>query len=462
MGWWRINGYGIPNQFIQHAGLNTHGLLICHIFYQLRNSMNTLTSQGRSIYYRSILQEADFITKILSKPQGRLVVLIWEYIPFVYHNNNALARFMGIAGNLLILLCNALLSVNHHQHYISSIHSPQRTHNAITLNSFINLATTAHTCCINQHKFNAIGNKMGINGISSSTSHIADNNPVLTNQCINNGGFAYIWTANNRNADFILILVLTSIFWESCHYRIQQISQANGIRCSNANRIPQAKAVKLIDSCLQLWAVYLIYCYNNRLFGIPQHTAYFLVSSSQTRAAIYHEYDYIGLLHSHQGLLTHGLKNMICILKFNTACIYNGKIMIQPFSLHINTITSYPRHIINNRHPPLANLIKKSRLAHIWAAYNSNYRLTHLTFLLSWYRLRCSATYTKHCLLLHRYNYANQPEQYKNHCPLPQFPPDRTGFGKSHPDLHHPRKYYHQSAGQIQESEFHPPAYQCP
>ena len=39
---------------------------------------------------------------------------------------------------------------------------------------------------------------------------------------------------------------------------------------------------------------------------------------------------------------------------------------------------------------------------------------------------------------------------------------DRTCLGKSHPDLHHPRKYYHQSAGQIQESEFHPPAYQCP
>ena len=91
MGRRRIDGHGITDELVQHAGLNAHGLLVSHILYQLRDAVDALPGQGGGVQHRRILQEADFIPQILRKAQGGLVILVREHIPLIDNDNDALA-----------------------------------------------------------------------------------------------------------------------------------------------------------------------------------------------------------------------------------------------------------------------------------------------------------------------------------------------------------------------------------
>ena len=132
---------------------------------------------------------------------------------------------MGIACNLLVLLGDAFLCVDDHQHHIGTVNGPEGTHHAVTLNSFVNLALTAHACGINQHELDIVRHEMGINGITGSPRHIADNHPVLPNQGIDDRGLAHIRAADNSDADLVLLLVLPVILRKGSHYCIQKVTQ---------------------------------------------------------------------------------------------------------------------------------------------------------------------------------------------------------------------------------------------
>ena len=50
---------------------------------------------------------------------------------------------------------------------------------------------------------------------------------------------------------------------------------------------------------------------------------------------------------------------MIALIKFNAARINHDKLMVQPFRIHIDTVTRHTWHIVNNGDTLLANLVKQ-------------------------------------------------------------------------------------------------------
>ena len=57
---------------------------------------------------------------------------------------------MGIAGNLLVLLGDAFLCIDHHQHYIGPVYGSQGTHDAVALHRLFDLAPATHACSVDK------------------------------------------------------------------------------------------------------------------------------------------------------------------------------------------------------------------------------------------------------------------------------------------------------------------------
>ena len=71
---------------------------------------------------------------------------------------------------------------------------------------------------------------------------------------------------------------------------------------------------------------------------------------------------------------------MIAFIELNPARINDGEFMIEPFRIHIDTVTRHARHIIYNRNTLFSNLIEQGGLTDIGTSNHSNNRFTHVVY----------------------------------------------------------------------------------
>ena len=87
------------HDLIEHAGGDTHGLVLAHHINELKHLVHTLSCYGRDKYHLSILHEGQGILDLFGELVDSLVVLL-DGIPLVDGNDDALAPVMGDAGSM--------------------------------------------------------------------------------------------------------------------------------------------------------------------------------------------------------------------------------------------------------------------------------------------------------------------------------------------------------------------------
>ena len=91
----------------------------------------------------------------------------------------------------------------------------------------------------------------------------------------------------------------------------------------------------------------------------PQKPPDLLVRGGQPSTSVDEEENDIRLLHRELCLTAHGAEDMVALVKLDAARIYYRKLVVQPLRIHIDAVTRHPRHVIDNRHALLTNLIEQ-------------------------------------------------------------------------------------------------------
>ncbi|MNV57341.1 hypothetical protein D3C71_1496700 [compost metagenome] len=128
---------------------------------------------------------------------------------------------MCITSDMLVLVDDALFTVNYNENHISPFNRTHRTHNTVFLNVLIYLTFFAHTCSIDKHITLSITFKRRINSIASSTCNITNDNAFFTQNCVNQRGFTYIRTANQSYTNHIFIVFIIYFLWQTFYDSVQ-------------------------------------------------------------------------------------------------------------------------------------------------------------------------------------------------------------------------------------------------
>ncbi|MOA42721.1 hypothetical protein D3C78_1647940 [compost metagenome] len=91
---------------------------------------------------------------------------------------------MRVAGNMLILLYNALFAIDQNKHHICSFNRFHRTHDTVFLRRFIHLATLAHAGSVDENITLSVSFEWRIDRITRSAGDVADDDAILSQQCI--------------------------------------------------------------------------------------------------------------------------------------------------------------------------------------------------------------------------------------------------------------------------------------
>ena len=214
---------------------------------------------------------------------------------------------------------------------------------------------------------------MSVDGIAGGACHIADNDPLLSQHLVHQGGLANVGTSNDRDSQFIGLLLFLGFLGEGPHHGIQQVTDIHGVGGRQSYGVTQAQIVKLVNIHGLLWAVNLVHPQDNGLLGMAQELCHFLIGVGQATASVHQkEYD-VGFLHGQLCLLAHGLQDMVALIKLNAPGVNHGELMVQPLGIHIDAVTGDAGHIVHDGDALLANLVEQGGLAYIGAPHYSHY-----------------------------------------------------------------------------------------
>ena len=285
---------------------------------------------------------------------------------------------MGVARDLLILLRDALEGVDHHEHDVGAVDGAQRAHDAVALDRLVDLAAAAHARRVDQRELRAVLREVRVDGIARRARHIADDDALLAENRIDDGGLADIRAADDGNADLILVLDLFLLLREGRDDRVEQVAEVHGVRSRDGDRVAEAQVVELVDVHRALRAVDFVDREDHGLLRAAQQARDLLVRRRQAGAAVDEEQDDVRLVHGQLCLLAHRLENVVALIELDAAGIDHREVLVEPLRIKVDAVARDARHVVDDGDTLLANLIEERGLADIRTADNRHDWFAHI------------------------------------------------------------------------------------
>ena len=150
-------------------------------------------------------------------------------------------------------------------------------------------------------------------------------------QLIDQRGLTNIRFTYNSNLRNIRILILSRILREMFYDLIKHISKSLTVSCRNGKWLADSQIIKFINiHHIFLNAVHLIHCKYHWFAAAAKHICNFRIRIHKSLMYICNKDNDIRSINSDLSLLPHLRKNHIAAIRFNTTCVNNSKIIIQP------------------------------------------------------------------------------------------------------------------------------------
>ena len=98
--------------------------------------------------------------------------------------------------------------VDDHEDNIRPLHSSDSTDNAVPLQLFFDLVLSAQPGSVNEDIFFPVVHDLRVNSVSRCSCHIRDNDPVLSQEAVDDRGFAHIRFSHDGDPGPVILLFL--------------------------------------------------------------------------------------------------------------------------------------------------------------------------------------------------------------------------------------------------------------
>ena len=273
--------------------------------------------------------------------------------------------------NVLVLRLNAPGGIDHQHADIAVFDGPDRTHDRIELQVFVDLRLFADTGRIDQVKLLAKLVVFGVNRVARGTGHIGHNVAVDAHKRIDQRRFAGIRTTDHGDTrKRTLVGVDFFRFGQQPHNFIEQIARSRTRHRRNAHRIAQPEAVKFGRLVLQVVVVGFVGHQQHRFFDGAQRCGHILVEFRHPVLHIHHKQDDIGFFDGDGHLTVDGVFEDVVATGYQAAGIHQRKPLVPPLHLTVLTVAGGARLIAHNGAAGFGQTIKKGGFPDIGTPHN--------------------------------------------------------------------------------------------
>ena len=311
----------------------------------------------------------------------RLAHAFFHQIPFVNHDDARLLFLDDFIANLIVLLGNAHLGVEHQHGNIAARNGIFRALHAEELDRFIHTPRFAHPSRINQHVPFAFPVRLHlerhVDGIARCSWNRADDDALRLGKRVNDGRFSDIRSTNDRKLQTMLRrhFRLFAVRKKRYCFRGKRLD-AFAMNRGNRKHIIKAQPCKIRRLILHPLRVHLVRSDQNWFARPSQPFRHFLVERHHAFLNVDYKNDSVRGFNRQSHLFDCRLNDRVPLFfpaqQPNAARVHQSKLAPLPFRFAADTIARHARLIVHNRDAPPNHAIEQRRLPDVRPPHNCN------------------------------------------------------------------------------------------
>ena len=168
----------VGEDVVEHAGGDAHGALVVDKVDELEQPLGALAGQGRDEQHRRVGHEAQVAQDVLAHFLHGAGLFV-NQVPLVHDDDGRLARLVREAGDLRILLRDAVARVDHDQAHIRALDGELGAHDGEFLNAVVHARLAPDAGGIDKDIFAVFVLKAGVDAVARRAGDVADDDALF-------------------------------------------------------------------------------------------------------------------------------------------------------------------------------------------------------------------------------------------------------------------------------------------
>ncbi len=347
--WGRIILDDRKHHLVQLGRRDTLGAILVNLLGGLQHLQDTLFRQSGDKQDREVGKRSQTLADSGRVRVDHLLALIFDQVPLIHTNHQSLLILLHQREDIHILALDTPRSVQHQHADIRVLDGADRTDHRVILQVLIHLPLLTDTRRIHQIEVQAEFIIFRVDGITGRACDIGNDMTILANKSIDKRRFSRVRASYNRDTGQLLLQYLHLLLGQRRHDLIQQIPGIRTIDGRDAERISQAKRVKLRRGRMQIIIIRLVRHHDHRPLATTQDLRHLHVQIRDAIQYIDDEQDHVRLLDSHFYLLVDLLLENILRVNHPSACVNQRKLLAGPLHLAVLTVAGSTSLLVHDR-----------------------------------------------------------------------------------------------------------------
>ena len=244
------------------------------------------------------------------------------------------------------------------------------------LHAIVDFGLAANARGINKRVAAALVFHHGVDRVARSAGNIRNNQAVLPQHFVDDGGFARVRLADYGNANAIRLLFLFLPIAQSVQRGVQNVSRTAPVQAGKRNGfLIEAKLVKLVKlHGRAAHRIALIDAGNDRFAAFFEHHGNVVVVGGNAGANVAHEQDHVGGVNGDLRLQFHLRKDHIVAFRLNAAGVDDHQLAAAPLGFAVNAVARDAGNILHNGAALADKFIEQGAFSNVRSAHNGKDR----------------------------------------------------------------------------------------
>ena len=236
------------------------------------------------------------------------LVVLFDAVPLVDHDDAGFARLVSQTRHLGVLLRDPFVGVDEDEAHVTTVDGHGGTEDGELLHSVVYLGFFAHTGRVDEDILAELIFKVAVHCVPGGAGHVADDDPLLPQDAVDQGGLAHVGLADDRHLDDVLLLLVLYVVGEILETGVQHLVHPQAVDGGDGDGVAQTQVVELVHVRVGgAHPVGLVHRQHHRLLGAQEHIGHVLVGGGDAGADVAHQDDDVGVVNGDLRLAAHEL-----------------------------------------------------------------------------------------------------------------------------------------------------------
>ena len=273
---------------------------------------------------------------------------------------------MRHAGDLRVLLGDALARVYHDEAHVRALDGQLRAHDGEFLDAVVHLRAAADARRVDEDVFAVFVFKLRVHGVARGSGLVGNYDALFAEDEVDERALAHVGLADDGHVDALVVLLALLRGREMRHAGVQKVACAVPVHGGELDRVAEAERIELVEPRVrQPGRIHLVHAQHHRLFGAQQHISHLAVRGGDAGADLRHQDDHVRRVDGDLRLLAHEEQYLAVGRGLYAAGIHYIKFPPVPLALGVEPVARDARRVLHDGEALARQAVEEQGLAHV-------------------------------------------------------------------------------------------------